>query len=425
MHTLLRLIRAGAAACVIIMPALLHSQSPVDARLRVFLDCPSGGCDRSFIVNENPYAIWTQDRLDADIHLLITRLTTGAGGSAYTLQFISQRRLAAGIDTLTTSVPPNSSDDMQRRALLSAINLGLASDAARFAGTERFTVSYAAPELEAGTSASIPQDLWNLWVYRVRMNGNGSAESRSKDYRIRGALSATRITDDWKLTFSADNEYRSDQFTLSDGRERQFILRSTNINGRIVRSLTDHWSVGARFAGGESEFQNQDVFGATDVSAEYNLFPWREATNRQLVGIVALGGRFYDYDEITLFDQRTEFRPIARAIIAGESRQVWGTLDGSLRYTQFLHDPERYNVSFFARSEFRLSRGLSLDVSASAAKVQDQLYLPRGEASDDEVLTRQRALATAYRLRASVGISFTFGSIYNTIVNPRLNELDG
>jgi len=69
-----------------------------------------------------------------------------------------------------------------------------------------------------------------------------------------------------------------------------------------------------------------------------------------------------------------------------------------------------------------LSRGLALELSANAAKVQDQLFLPRGDASDDDVLTRQRALATAYRLCGSVGISFTFGSIFNTIVNPRLNE---
>jgi hypothetical protein len=96
-----------------------------------------------------------------------------------------------------------------------------------------------------------------------------------------------------------------------------------------------------------------------------------------------------------------------------------------VRYSQYLHDLRRYNISFFARTEFRLSRGLSLDVSASAAKVQDQLFLARGGASDDDVLTRQRALATAYRLSASMGISFTFGSIYNTIVNPRLNELGG
>lgn len=51
------------------------------------------------------------------------------------------------------------------------------------------------------------------------------------------------------------------------------------------------------------------------------------------------------------------------------------------------------------------------------------MYLPRGEATADEVLTRQRSLATGYRYGGSVGLSFTFGSIYNTIVNPRLDDL--
>ena len=407
------------------LPAVVSAQDTTDDRLRVFLDCPSGGCDRNFIVNEHPYAIWTQDRLDADIHLLITRLRTGAGGDAYTLLFIAQRRLAPAVDTLMASVPPNSSDDMQRRTLSRVINLGLASDAARFAGTELFTVAYAAPELEADASSAVNSDRWNLWVYRARLSGNGSAESRSKDYELSGSFSATRVTDLWKLTFDARNEYESQSFTLSDGSDRQFVLRSIDVNSRVVRSISPHWSVGTRVSAGLSEFRNQDAFAAVDVSAEYNVFPWAEATSRQLVGILALGSRFYDYREITIFDRVSEHRPVARAIIAGESRQPWGTLDGSLRYTQFLHDAERYNVSFYARTEFRLTRGLSLDLSAQAAKVQDQLYLPRGEASDDEVLTRQRALATAYRLRASVGISFTFGSIYNNIVNPRLNELGG
>jgi hypothetical protein len=71
----------------------------------------------------------------------------------------------------------------------------------------------------------------------------------------------------------------------------------------------------------------------------------------------------------------------------------------------------------------RLTRGLSIEVRGEAAKVNDQLFLRRGGASDEEVLTRQRALATNFRIGGSVGLSFTFGSIYNTIVNPRLDEL--
>lgn len=260
-------------------------------------------------------------------------------------------------------------------------------------------------------------------MYRFRLSGNGDAESRASEYELSAEFSASRITDQWKLTFDAENEYEAERFTLRDGTERQFVLRSADINARLVRSVTEHWSVGTQVNGGRSEFNNQDASAGFDITAEYNLFPWSEATSRQLIALIALGSRFYDYREITLFDRTTEHRPVAKAVIAGESRMAWGTVDGSLRYTQFLHDLQRYNLSFYARTEFRLSRGLSLDLSAEAAKVQDQLYLPRGEASNDEVLTRQRALATAFRLSASVGISFTFGSIYNTIVNPRLNEL--
>lgn len=413
------------AACValLIAPCVAQAQTTVDPRLRVFLDCPSGGCDRNFIVNEHQFAIWTQDRLDADVHLLITRLTTGAGGNAYTLQFIAQRRLAPDVDTLLVNVPPNSTDDMRRRALARSINLGLASNAARFVGAEQFTLEYEALKAEDSTQAGAMSDRWNLWVYRFRLSGDGEAESRASQYDLSGEFSATRVTEVWKLIVDGQNDYEAEQFTLRDGTKRQFILRSAEVNARAVRSLTNHWSVGGQLNGGRSEFNNQDASAGFDVTAEYNLFPWSEATSRQLIALVALGSRYYDYREITLFDRTSEHRPVAQAVVAGESRMAWGTVDGALRYTQFLHDLERYNLSFFARTEFRLTRGLSLDLSAEAAKVQDQLYLPRGEATNDEVLTRQRALATAYRLSASVGISFTFGSIYNTIVNPRLNEL--
>jgi len=82
-----------------------------------------------------------------------------------------------------------------------------------------------------------------------------------------------------------------------------------------------------------------------------------------------------------------------------------------------------YSLSFNGRTNIRLTRGLSLELRGDAARVNDQLFLARGNASDDEVLTRQRALATSFRLSGSVGINFTFGSIYNSIVNPRLDEL--
>lgn len=414
-----------AAALTLTATGALDAQSAAkqNGRLRVFLDCRTGGCDRNFFITELPFALWTQDRLDADVHVLVTGLGTGAGGTEYTLSFIGRNGFSARTDTLVSFVAPNSTDDMRRRELARVLQLGLVPYALRTAAATRVSVHYdASAESDVGRLDAV-DDFWNFWVYRARVNGSGNAESLSSNYQLTGSVNATRVTEDWKLSFNAYDEYRASAFTLSDGTEKRFILRSVDVSSRIVRSVSEHWSIGTRLVGGASEYRNQDASVALDLSAEYNVFPWRDATNRQLVALVALGSRYYDYHEITVFGRESEHRPVARSIIAGESRQQWGTVDGSLQYTRFLHNANTYNLSFNGRAQFRITRGLSLDIRGDAAKVHDQLYLPRGEATADEVLTRQRSLATGYRYGGSVGLSFTFGSIYNTIVNPRLDDL--
>ena len=52
-------------------------------------------------------------------------------------------------------------------------------------------------------------------------------------------------------------------------------------------------------------------------------------------------------------------------------------------------------------------------------RTRDQIYLPKGEATTEEILVRQRQLATGYQYFLNFGISYSFGSIFNNIVNPR------
>ncbi len=394
-----------------------------EPRLRVFLDCPTGGCDRNYLITELPFVLWTQDRLDADIHALITTLGTAAGGSAYTINLLGRGLFAGRSDTLGATVPPNTTDEMRRRELARVLKLGLVPYAIRVSDSSPFSLRYDAPVNVGTGNDAVIEDPWNFWVYRVRANGSGNAESLNSSYQLNGSINVSRTTDALKLSFNANEEYRANTFTLSDSSERTFVLRSSDVSARIVHSISDHWSIGTRLTGGRSDFRNQEASAGLDLSAEYNYFPWRDATSRQLIAALAIGGRYFDYKEITIYDRTTELRPIARAILAGESRQQWGTVDGSVRYTHFLHDAKTYNLSFNGRANFRLTRGLALEVRGDAAKVNDQLYLRRGGATDSEVLTRQRALATNFRIGGSIGLTFTFGSIYNTIVNPRLDEL--
>ncbi|MBI5325982.1 MAG: hypothetical protein HZB41_12040, partial [Ignavibacteriae bacterium] len=51
--------------------------------------------------------------------------------------------------------------------------------------------------------------------------------------------------------------------------------------------------------------------------------------------------------------------------------------------------------------------------------IHDQLYLPKEGATLEEILLRRKALETTYSYFVSFGLSYTFGSVYSNVVNPR------
>jgi hypothetical protein len=69
----------------------------------------------------------------------------------------------------------------------------------------------------------------------------------------------------------------------------------------------------------------------------------------------------------------------------------------------------------------RLFKGLSAEVSGAYSRVHNQLYIRKGDASDEDVLLERLALATGYQYEVRAGLSYTFGSIFNNIVNRRLD----
>ena len=67
-------------------------------------------------------------------------------------------------------------------------------------------------------------------------------------------------------------------------------------------------------------------------------------------------------------------------------------------------------------------KGLSFRVGGAAARVNDQLSLVKGEATEAEILLRLQELQTSFNVEGEVSLTYTFGSIYNNIVNPRFGN---
>ena len=79
-------------------------------------------------------------------------------------------------------------------------------------------------------------------------------------------------------------------------------------------------------------------------------------------------------------------------------------------------------MSFFGGFNVRILKGLSVNGFASFSRIRDQFTLPKGDASEEDVLLRLRQLETGHRLSMSFGVSYSFGSLSNKTVNPRFNN---
>jgi hypothetical protein len=366
--------------------------------LRAYLDCQTMGCDRDFFVTEIAFVSWTRDRADADIHVLVTALKTGSGGLQYTVQFIGQRRFASHADTLVTGVNPDATSDDRRRALARTMKQVLVRYAAATPAAAHLDVSYDAPAAAAAALSGSAKvyDPWNLWVYKISANGFFNGESQTSSSSLSGKLSATRTTEQWKISIGANVNYRQSNYTFTDSTTPTvFIQRSSGANLRIVKSLTDHWSAGFSANVGHAEFNNQDLTAGGRASLEYNFFKWKEATQHQFVAIYAIGPTYNRYLAETIYLKTSETLPQHQFIFANTTTERWGSVDLSASVSQYLHDLSKTNASLGGSVDIRITKGLSVSIGGSVASVHDQIFLARDDLSVEDILTRQRALATS------------------------------
>jgi hypothetical protein len=123
--------------------------------------------------------------------------------------------------------------------------------------------------------------------------------------------------------------------------------------------------------------------------------------------------------EETIYFKTSELLFSNRLSLITKFNQPWGNFYLSLAYSNYIHDFSKNRFEIYTNFSLYLIKGLSLDLSLSFDSIHDQLSLERGDADVGDVLLRRRMLETQYSYWGMVGISYSFGSIYSSIVNPR------
>lgn len=384
--------------------------------VRVFLDCNQ--CDESYIKKEVTFIDYVRNREDAGVHVLVTTQRTGGGGAQWTLKFIGLGPYQGADQTLTYNSPQTATGDEVRAGFIEVLKLGLVRYVLNTPAVDRLRVTFKQPEGTDAT-ASAKKDPWNYWVYRVNAGGNFSGEESSTGRSVRGSFSASRTTDAWRMSFNTSANYRDNKFVLDEGETFLSVSRNMDASGIAVKSLTPHWSLGILGSAGASTFRNYALRAGMAPGIEYNFFPYSESTRRMLTFQYTLGYAVHHYREETIFGKLREQLLDHRGEVGLSLRQPWGGASASLNLSQFLSDPKKYSLGIDGGANVRIFKGFSFNVFGEYSRTRDQIYLPKGTATTEDILLRQRQLFTGYEYRLNFGINYSFGSIFNNIVNPR------
>ena len=397
---------------------------PPPELVKVFLDCTDSYCDENFVRSEITFVSWVRDRKDAEVHLMMTSQSTGGGGTEFDISFIGHGRFEQVNQHLIYVSPTTDSSDKRRRGMVRTFKMGLVRYAAESPAALDLDVTHQKAKGPQGASKGA-RDPWNSWVFRTGVNAYGSGEQSQTSLQFGGNVSANRVTERWKLTNSIYGSYSTSRYTFSEGDTYTSTQRSFSASSLIVKSLGAHWGGGGRVTLASSTYSNSRLSPRFAPSFEYNLFPYAESTKRQLTLNYGVGYTLARYREETIFGKMREGLFDHFLTVGLVLKQPWGTTSTSVSASQYLHDRSKNSVNVYNSTDLRLVKGLSLSVYGSVSRVHDQLHLPMGEATQEEVLVRQRQLATSYRYYFSIGFSYSFGSIFNNVVNSRFENSGG
>lgn len=398
-----------------------QSQGQENSVLTVFLDCR--GCDEGFIRSEISYVNFVRDQGVSQVHLLITRQRTGAGAQ-FTLIFIGQGDNSAFDSELIYSSPDTDTDNERRDGLVRYIKLGLVPFLFNSTSINDLDVRFTG-NTEEDRNETIQRDPWNNWIFSLSGNLNFNGQEFRNNVNLNGRIRISRITEDWKVFFNYNRNYNRQTFKEEDEdtgetTSESFVRENQNFFGVIARSLNDHWSVGSFFRGRSSTVDNFDFqFGITP-SLEYSLFPYREFARRQIIVRYGVLTTYNNYTDLTIFGENEELLFRQELRVEADFTQPWGNIEGNITGNNYLHDTSVNRLDMRLELDFRVTRGFNINISSFYSAINDQISLRAGDLTDEDILLNLRQQATSFSFGGSIGFNFTFGSLFNNVVNPRL-----
>jgi hypothetical protein len=393
-----------------------YTSSEIQGKPKIFIE--GVRLDMDYLRRNMRFVDFVNDPAVSDIHIIINSQTSGSGGRVYSIRFISRTFENFSEYTITATTASSDTEEESRKKITDALILGVMPFINESGESGKLSIRYQSDGDEETKNVETV-DPWNHWTFRGDFNGGINAEERRKNYDYSINLRADQVTEKWKLRNSAFVSVRTTKIKNDDKLYTSERV-SNNFSSSVIRSLTERWSTGTFINYSRNNYTNFQYSVSAKPAIEYNIFPWDISDRKVFTMAYYIGPIWSKYYEETLYGKFDEFLWQQTIRLDLQLVETWGEINAELRASNYLHDFSKNNISLDTRLSIRIVRGISVNFRFNIEKIQDQIYLPKGEASLEDVLLNNVQLPSSFEIGADVGLRIQFGSIYNNIVNNRL-----
>ena len=397
--------------CAFILLTITSVSIAQENKVKAYLDCSR--CDENFIKQETSFLDYVRDQDLADVVIFIRDIWNPSGGRSYEIEIDGNNAFTDISSTTKVSGFSTDTSSSLRDKILNKLKLALVPflDKAEYDLNVKVDTNF--DDLE------INDDKWKNWVFELSGSYNSDKEESRRSNRYEIQFEIDKVTEDWRIGIDLERDERNREF-YSDDNVYLSNRKTTSLRGRVVRSISDHFSAGVFFGAFQNTYENIDFNRYIAPAIEYSFYPYKDVLSKEITLAYRIGTGKRNYIEKTIYGYENQTLTSQTLTLNIRFRQKWGNISSYIDGTQFLNDGTKKRFSLRSNLDIRVFEGLAVRFSGNVSLIREQYSLAAGNTSVEDLLLQQRRIASDYETNFSIGLSYTFGSIYNSIINTRL-----
>ena len=379
-------------------------------KIKAYLDCR---CDENYLKQETSFLEYVRDQDLADVEIFIRDERNPTGSRSFEIKIDGNNKYQGISSTGTVVGYTNDTSSSLRDKLVNKLKVVLVP----FLDKGDYNLKL---DIDSNYTDIPPnEDKWKNWVFELSGSYNGDQEESRKTNRYEIEFEIDKLTEDWRIGAELRRNETNRKF-YSDDNVYKSNRKTTSFNGRVVRSISDHFSAGVFFGAYQNTYENIDFNRYIQPAIEYSFYPYKDVLSKEITLAYKISTGKRNYIEKTIYGYEKQKLSSQTLSLNIRFRQKWGNVSSYLNATQFLNDGSKKRFSLRSDLDIRIFEGLAVRLSGNINLIREQYSLAAGNTSIEDLLLQQRQIATDYRTGFSLGLSYTFGSIYNSIINTRL-----